>query len=186
MQAILKHVNENLGYSKLSLQDAGYKIRSSNDIIYSAYGTEAEKANLLNGLLNAAGIKAEAAAAYRVKADPASCGLSAISGLLVLANVDGKQYIMSPISNKMAATGWNDATPVISMTNAGTPVAVNSPSTDINYKVSLAVSPEKQMHKSMLQSVMLICLITVLISLFCRRRQRGHRVESPEQYDNIL
>ena len=43
----------------------------------------------------------------------------------------------------MAATGWNDATPVISMTNAGTPVAVNSPSTDINYKVSLAVSPEK-------------------------------------------
>lgn len=143
LQAILKHVNENLGYSKLSLQDAGYKIRSSNDIIYSAYGTEAEKANLLNGLLNAAGIKAEAAAAYRVKADPASCGLSAISGLLVLANVDGKQYIMSPISNKMAATGWNDATPVISMTNAGTPVAVNSPSTDINYKVSLAVSPEK-------------------------------------------
>lgn len=141
VQAILKHVNENLGYSRLSLSDAGYKIRSSNDVIYSAYGTEAEKANLLNGLLNAAGIKAETAAIYRVKADPASCGLNAISGLVVVANADGKQYVMSPASNKMA--GWNGITPVISLTNAGTPVAVNTPSGDIDYKVTLSVSPEK-------------------------------------------
>ncbi|WP_293714536.1 DUF3857 domain-containing protein [uncultured Parabacteroides sp.] len=141
VQAILKHVNENLGYSRLSLSDAGYKIRSSNDVIYSAYGTEAEKANLLNGLLNAAGIKAETAAIYRVKADPASYGLNAISGLVVVANADGKQYVMSPASNKMA--GWNGITPVISLTNAGTPVAVNTPSGDIDYKVTLSVSPEK-------------------------------------------
>lgn len=141
VQAILKHVNENLGYSRLSLPDAGYKIRSSSDVIYSAYGTEAEKANLLNGLLNAAGIKAEAAAIYRVKADPASCGLNAVSGLGVVANADGKQYVMSPASNKMAV--WNGITPVISLTNAGTPVAVNTPSGDIDYKVTLSVSPEK-------------------------------------------
>ena len=141
VQAILKHVNENLGYSRLSLSDAGYKIRSSNDVIYSAYGTEAEKANLLNGLLNAAGIKAETAAIYRVKADPASYGLNAISGLVVVAIADGKQYVMSPASNKMA--GWNGITPVISLTNAGTPVAVNTPSGDIDYKVTLSVSPEK-------------------------------------------
>ena len=141
VQAILKHVNENLGYSRLSLSDAGYKIRSSNDVIYSAYGTEAEKANLLNGLLNAAGIKAETAAIYRVKADPASYGLNAISGLVVVANADGKQYVMSPASNKMA--GWNGITPVISLTNAGTPVAVNTPSGDIDYKVTLSFSPEK-------------------------------------------
>lgn len=143
LQAILKHVNENLGYSRLSLPDAGYKIRSSNDVIYSAYGTEAEKANLLNGLLNAAGIKAEAAAAYRVKADPDCCGLNAINEFLVVANAGGKQYIMSPTSNKMAATGWNNATPVISLTNAGTPITVNTPATDIDYKVTLSVSPEK-------------------------------------------
>lgn len=141
VQAILKHVNENLGFSRLSLSDAGYKIRSSNDVIYSAYGTEAEKANLLNGLLNAAGIKAETAAIYRVKADPASCGLNTISGLVVVAHADGKQYVMSPASNKMA--GWNGITPVISLTNAGTPVAVNTPSGDIDYKVTLSVTAEK-------------------------------------------
>lgn len=141
VQAILKHVNENLGYSRLSLPDAGYKIRSSNDVIYSAYGTEAEKVNLLNGLLNAAGIKTETAAIYRVKADPASCGLNAISGLVVVAHADGKQYVMSPASNKMA--GWNGITPVISLTNAGTPIAVNTPSGDIDYKVTLSVTAEK-------------------------------------------
>ena len=141
VQAILKHVNENLGYSRLSLPDAGYKIRPTSDVVYSAYGTEAEKANLLNGLLNAAGIKAEAAAIYRVKADPAGCGLNAVSGLVVVANADGKQYVMSPASNKMA--DWNGITPVISLTNAGTPVAVNPPSGDIDYKVTLSVSPEK-------------------------------------------
>ena len=48
---------------------------------------------------------------------------------------------MSPASNKMAV--WNGITPVISLTNAGTPVAVNTPSGDIDYKVTLSVSPEK-------------------------------------------
>ncbi len=143
LQAILKHVTENLGYSRLSLPDAGYKIRSASDVIYSAYGTEAEKTNLLNGLLNAAGIKAETAASYSVNAEPASCGLSAIKELVVIANADGKQYIMSPSSNKMAAAGSNNLTPVISLTKAGTPVTISTPSTDLTYKVTLSVSPEK-------------------------------------------
>ncbi|MEY8609748.1 DUF3857 domain-containing protein [Parabacteroides segnis] len=143
LQAILKHVTENLGYSRLSLPDAGYKIRSASDVIYSAYGTEAEKTNLLNGLLNAAGIKAETAASYSVNAEPASCGLSAIKELVVIANADGKQYIMSPSSNKMAAAGSNNLTPVISLTKAGTPVTISTPSTDLTYKVALSVSPEK-------------------------------------------
>ena len=103
LQAILKHVTENLGYTRLSLPDAGYKIRSASDVIYSAYGTEAEKTNLLNGLLNAAGIKAETAASYSV----------------------------------------NNLTPVISLTKAGTPVTISTPSTDLTYKVTLSVSPEK-------------------------------------------
>ena len=130
LQAILKHVTENLGYSRLSLPDAGYKIRSASDVIYSAYGTEAEKTNLLNGLLNAAGIKAETAASYSVNAKPASCGLSAIKELVVIANADGKQYIMSPSSNKMAAAGSNNLTPIISLTK-GTPVTISTPATDL-------------------------------------------------------
>lgn len=143
LQAILKHVTEDVGYSQVPLRDTGFKIRSINDVFYSAYGTEAEKTNLLNGLLNAAGIKAETAASYRVNADPASLGLNAIKELVVIANADGKQYIMSPMSSKMAAAGWNNQTPVISLTNAGTPVAISTPDAGINYEVAISVSPEK-------------------------------------------
>ena len=143
LQAILKHVTEDVGYSQVPLRDTGFKIRSINDVFYSAYGTEAEKTNLLNGLLNAAGIKAETAAYYRVNADPASLGLNAIKELVVIANADGKQYIMSPMSSKMAAAGWNNQTPVISLTNAGTPVAISTPDAGINYEVAISVSPEK-------------------------------------------
>lgn len=143
LQAILKHVNENLGYSKLSLQDAGYRIRSSSDVIYSAYGTEAEKANLLNGLLNAAGIQAETAASLRVNADPARCGLSTIKELVVIAHVDGKQYILSPLTNRVATAGMHHQTPVVSLSDAGMPVTIDIPSSDINYKVDLSLTPEK-------------------------------------------
>lgn len=143
LQAILKHVNENLGYSKLSLQDAGYRIRSSSDVIYSAYGTEAEKANLLNGLLNAAGIKAETAASLRVNADLVGCGLSTIKELVVIAHADGKQYILSPLTNRVASAGMHHQTPVVSLTNAGMPVTVDIPSSDINYKVDLSLTLEK-------------------------------------------
>lgn len=143
LQTILKHVSENLGNSRLSLQDAGYKIRPVSDVIYSAYGTEAEKVNLLNGLLNAAGIKAETAASYQVAADPASCGLSAVKELVVISNVDGKQYVMSPSSNQMASAGWHHQTPVISLTHAGTPVSIDTPANDLSYKVTLSVTPEK-------------------------------------------
>lgn len=143
LQAILKHVTEDVGYSQVPLRDTGFKIRSINDVFYSAYGTEAEKTNLLNGLLNAAGIKAETAVSYRVNAAPASLGLNAIKELVVIANADGKQYIMSPMSSKMAAAGWNNQTPVISLTNAGTPVAISTPDAGINYEVAISVSPEK-------------------------------------------
>lgn len=142
LQAILKHVNENVGNSQVPLKDAGFKFRPINDVFYSAYGTEAEKVNLLNGLLNAAGIKATPAASFRVDADLSGCGLNAIKELLVIAHADGKQYIMSPLSDKMAAPGWNDLTPVVSLAN-GTPVSIDRPATGIAYKVAMTLSPEK-------------------------------------------
>ena len=43
----------------------------------------------------------------------------------------------------MAAAGSNNlTTPVISLTK-GTPVTISTPSTDLTYKVTLSVSPEK-------------------------------------------
>lgn len=143
LQAILKHVTENLGTSRLSLQDAGYRIRPISDVIYSAYGTEAEKANLLSGLLNAAGIKAETAASLRVNADLPACALSTVKELVVLAKADGKQYILSPLTNRVASAGMHHQTPLVSLTNAGTPVTFDIPSSDINYKVALTLTSEK-------------------------------------------
>lgn len=143
LQAILKHVTENLGTSRLSLQDAGYRIRPISDVIYSAYGTEAEKANLLSGLLNAAGIKAEPAASLRVNADASACGLSTVKELVVFAQADGRKYLLSPLTNRVAAAGMQQQTPLVSLANAGAPVSFDIPSSDISYKVALTLTPEK-------------------------------------------
>lgn len=143
LQAILKHVTENLATSRLSLPDAGYRIRPISDVIYSAYGTEAEKANLLSGLLNAAGIKSEPAASLRVNADASACGLSTVKELVILAQADGRQYLLSPLTNRVAATGMQQQTPLVSLANAGAPVSFDIPSSDISYKVALTLTSEK-------------------------------------------
>ena len=56
--AIRDYVIDNLYYSSLPLAESGYRIRPAAEVIRSAYGTEAEKANLMAALLKAAGLKA--------------------------------------------------------------------------------------------------------------------------------
>lgn len=55
--AIRDYVIDNLYYSSLPLAESGYRIRPAAEVIRSAYGTEAEKANLMAALLKAAGLK---------------------------------------------------------------------------------------------------------------------------------
>ncbi len=82
--AVLKGYVAGLGNCRLSLQATGYRLRPASEVIRTAYGTEAEKLDLLAGLLKAAGLPAEVKAAYGVKADDADClGLAAVTGLFL-------------------------------------------------------------------------------------------------------
>jgi hypothetical protein len=144
LQAILAHVVDHVGFSRLSLPETGFRIRSTDDVNPSAYGTEAEKLNLLTGLLSAAGIKAEAAAAYYTRAELNNYGLSGINELFVLANADGKQYLLTP-KTKLASPidSYTDYAQYVSITNPGKKITLKAPDTKLEYVYSIALSPDK-------------------------------------------
>lgn len=146
LQAIMNYVTKDLGNSRLSLSETGFRLRPADLVINSAYGTVAEKTNLLNGLLNAAGIQAEPAALYRVNADR-GCGLNAINELFVVANADGKRYLLSPTSTQRVTAGRiHNLVPSFSLAS-GEKLTFDAPETDINYQVSMTVSPDKAESK---------------------------------------
>ena len=53
-----------MGYCAIPLACTGYSIRDVDTALRSAYGTLAEKTQLLNVLLNAVGIQSEVVAVY--------------------------------------------------------------------------------------------------------------------------
>ena len=94
------------------MSETGYRIRPATEVIRTAYGTEAEKINLLAGLLQAAGLQGEVKVAFGVKAPDNCLGLGAISQLLldspVIAGIqeyqpvntlDGKKAVLE-VKNK--------------------------------------------------------------------------------------
>ncbi|RHJ87939.1 DUF3857 domain-containing protein [Parabacteroides sp. AM08-6] len=142
LEAILDYVINNLDNSQLSLAETGFRLRPVDDVINTAYGTAAEKINILSGLLNAAGIQAEPAALYRVNAEK-GCGLNAISELFVIAQADGKEYLLTPTSKRMATAGsLGNIVPSFKLAN-GERLTFDAPDTDINYKVDITLTPEK-------------------------------------------
>ncbi len=96
--AIQKYVVSELGTSGVPLTDVGYAIRNDEDIVRSAYGTVAEKTQLLWAMLNAAGVPAMVVAVYPAQLDPAACGLKAIKTLAVKVMIDGKDQYLSAVS----------------------------------------------------------------------------------------
>ena len=121
-----------LGNARLSLVETGYRIRPAAEVIRTAYGTEAEKMNLLAGLLQAAGLPGEVKVAYGVKAADNCLGLSAVSQLFldspVITNrqeyqpvytLDGKKAVLE-VKNKPAhETDTIRVTPETGKTLAG-------------------------------------------------------------------
>ena len=92
--------------------------------------------------MNAAGIQAEPAALYRVNAEK-GCGLNAISELFVIAQADGKEYLLTPTSKRMATAGsLGNIVPSFKLAN-GERLTFDAPDTDINYKVDITLTPEK-------------------------------------------
>lgn len=123
-EKVLKDYVDGLGYVRLSLSETGYRIRPASEVIRTAYATEAEKMNLLVGLLQAAGLSGEVKVAYSVKAPDACLGLSAISQLFLdspvvadrqdyqpVSTLDGKKAVLEPDSRSVNETDTLTVTP---------------------------------------------------------------------------
>lgn len=89
------HVVKNLSTSRVPLENTGYTVRDADVVLRSAYGTRAEKTQLLNTLLNAAGVKAEIVAVFPALFNPEAMGLSALKTLAIRTTVDGKETYLS-------------------------------------------------------------------------------------------
>ncbi|MDR1555872.1 MAG: DUF3857 domain-containing protein [Tannerellaceae bacterium] len=140
--AILSHVTDHIGYSRLNLRETGFRIRPSDEVIPSAYGTEMEKVNLLAGLLEAAGIPAEIVASFPKHLPVNSGGLSAILDIFVKVVTDGKTYLLTPTRKNLSEAGrYTAGKRYLSLTNPGKEVTVEAPSTAIDYEYTISVTP---------------------------------------------
>lgn len=139
LASILAYVNQRYDFNRLSLEQTGYKIRPVSAVIESAYGTEAEKVNLLNGLLQAAGFKAEPVAAYRVKAGN-GLGLKAIGELGVSCTAGGKTYRFVPNSTQPARSVFvADYMPAYSLIS-GELLSTITPDCELSNKVTMRLA----------------------------------------------
>lgn len=137
LKAILEYTTNHIANNRLTLDQTGYCLRPADAVISTAYGTEAEKANLLASLLNGAGFKAEPMVTYQAHADK-GLALKAIDQLLVSCMVNGELYLFSTSSTHRPQTVNFDRTPLFSL-QTGKPVAVAVPQ-DYRIKSDIAVS----------------------------------------------
>ena len=139
VNAIRNHVVNNMGYCAIPLACTGYSIRNVDTALRSAYGTLAEKTQLLNVLLNAAGIQSEVVAVYPGNLDIDACGLSTIKNLAVKATVAGKDKYLSAVSlapSALTARGELDQV----LTLNGTSIALQAEPTIIKENKAVSVS----------------------------------------------
>lgn len=91
--AIYQYIKSNYEMIPLSTDETGYKIRPAEEVINSAYGTPAELANIMQGLLKAAGIKANTLVCLPDKSAE-GYGLNK-SIVFVEAEAGGNRYVLA-------------------------------------------------------------------------------------------
>ena len=91
--AIYQYIKGNYEMIPLSINETGYKIRPAEEVINSAYGTPAELANIMQGLLRAANIKANTLACFPDKSAE-GYGLNK-SIIFVETEANGNKYILA-------------------------------------------------------------------------------------------
>ena len=136
LEAILEYTTNHIANNGLTLDQTGYRLRPADAVISTAYGTEVEKANLLAGLLDGAGFKAEPMATYQAYADK-GLALKAVDQLFVSCMVNGELYLFSTSSTHRPQTVNFDRTPLFSL-QTGKPVAIAVPQ-DYQIKSDIAV-----------------------------------------------
>lgn len=136
LEAILEYTTNHIANNGLTLDQTGYRLRPADAVMSTAYGTEVEKANLLAGLLDGAGFKAEPMATYQAYADK-GLALKAVDQLFVSCMVNGELYLFSTSSTHRPQTVNFDRTPLFSL-QTGKPVAIAVPQ-DYQIKNDIAV-----------------------------------------------
>lgn len=136
LEAILEYTTNHIANNGLTLDQTGYRLRPADAVMSTAYGTEVEKANLLAGLLDGAGFKAEPMATYQAYADK-GLALKAVDQLFVSCMVNGELYLFSTSSTHRSQTVNFDRTPLFSL-QTGKPVAIAVPQ-DYQIKSDIAV-----------------------------------------------
>lgn len=142
---IQNHLVNNLSTSAVPLKSTGYTVRNADDVLRSAYGTKAEKTQLLNTMLNAAGITAEVLATYPGTLSSEACGLEPLKELTVKVSTNGKDQYLSA----------NSLTPVVIasrggldkyLTLAGKEIAIAAIPTEIREKKEVSVDASKAVN----------------------------------------
>ena len=112
IRAIWNYVNHGIALTPLTMEQTGYRLRPAENIVKSVYATELEKVNLLCGLLNAAGIKAEGVVGYPAIFDK-GLGLKAVDRLYVKAG----QYLLNVSSLSRPQSAFFGVTPLYEMSD---------------------------------------------------------------------
>lgn len=142
LQAIHSFIVNDFAHSRLSLSETGYHIRPAEDVIRSAYGTDAELINLLYGLLSAAKIETKVCAAYPVK-DPQECSILKAVRLFIQAKADGQTYLLTSGSSKMSEIGWTADYCDIRDLKTGEEVDLTPCSPNLSYGVTMKLSDKE-------------------------------------------
>lgn len=140
LEKILAYVRNQISNCPLTLEETGYRLRPASEITKTAYGTEAEKINLLTTLLKACGITASPFAAYNLNATPESCGLQSINQLLIRAQAEGKTYWLNIHSNADAS---QKSVFLLGLTN-GEKITPPSLQNKIRYDAHISLTAEQQ------------------------------------------
>lgn len=141
-QAIVSFIHKEFGHSALSLEETGYRIRPVEDVINSAYGTDAELVNLTQGLLNALKIKAEPCALYPVQNPDNKMGLKPIH-LFVKADVNGQTWLIDPKKESMDQAGWMASRNYIADLKGGNALSLPTIAADLTYEATLKLTEGK-------------------------------------------
>lgn len=142
IKKIRQYVVNGLGTSAVPLEHTGYTVRNGEDMVRSAYGTIAEKTQLLNSMLNAAGISSSVVVIYPGTVEVNTCGLKAIKGMAVQVTVDGKEQFLSAVSLAPSTIPLRGALDKV-YTLDGNELHIEASLVVINEKIELSLSADQ-------------------------------------------
>ena len=125
------YLSENLASCSLSFAQTGCRVRPVEDVINSAYATDAERTLLASALLRAAGMDSDILLAFPKVETPAAAGYSSLQNIMASGYVNAADGATADISGYLAIIGLD-----------GMPAEVASEDHSIVSESTLAVNEE--------------------------------------------